>query len=161
MDRIKPAFSYILAYLLWIISTGLGILALYFVREAYLLAIVVWASNRSGRPPAELFDLALRARAADQWSLLAIGILMVVLIVYLEHLYRTGVPSGSLWARFTLASAVEVGVIFLANAIYFSLEGQIRPVIGKVAYVLTFEVLLVGLFVWLWFHIRQKKAVAG
>ena len=160
MDRFRRASSYILAYLLWIVSTGLGILALYYVREAYLLSLAVAAFKRSDRPPAELFDQAMRARAADQWSLLVVGILTIVLIVYLEHLYRSGVPSGSLWARFSLVSALEIGVLFLANAIYFSNEGQIRPVVGKVVYILTFEALLIGLFLWLWLYIRRKKTSA-
>ncbi len=161
MDRFRRSFSYVLAYLLWIVSTGLGILDLYYAREAYLLALAVAAFKRSDRPPAELFDQALRARAADQWSLLAMGMLTIILIVYLEYLYRTSVPSGRMWIRFTLVTAIEIGVLFLANAIYFFIEGQIRPVIGKVVYVLTFEALLVGLFVWLWFYIRRKRASAA
>jgi hypothetical protein len=161
MDRFRLSFSYILAYLLWIVSMGLGVLALFFIREAYLLAIVVSASNRSGRLPSELFALALQARAADQLSIVVLGLFMIILIVYLEHYYRTAVPAGSLWARFSLATAIELGVLFLANAIYFSIEGQIRPVIGKVVYVLTFEALLVGLFVWLWFYNRRKRASAA
>ncbi len=157
MDRIRPIFSYILAYILWMVSVALGALALFFVREAYLLALVVSASRREGRPASEVLETALQARAADQWSIFFVGILTIVLIVYLENYYRTAVPAGSLWARFSLVSAIEIGVIGLANAVYFSFEGQIRPVFGKVVYVLTLETLLVALFAWLWFYLRRKS----
>jgi hypothetical protein len=160
MAQSPRVLNYVLAYLLWAASLLLGVFSLYSVREAYLLALVFSAYNRRGISAGEILDQALQARAADIWSIFILGLLMVVLVVYLEHFYRTAVPAGSLGVRFALVSAIELGVLLLANAVYFLIEGQIRPVFGKVLYVLTFEALLVALFVWLWIYFRRKMSPA-
>jgi len=154
-------FDYLLAYLLWAVSFVLGIYILYWMRELYLLGIIFQAYSGQGLTPSDIFYQAQVARAADQWSLLAVGIAAIVVIVYFEHLYRTAIPLGAVWSRFSLAIAGQLGILFIVHTAYFIIEGLIRPVLGKVVYVLSLEALVIGLFVWLWMYLQKKKVSTG
>lgn len=67
--------------------------------------------------PTEQFQVPYVRNAVDRFGALALGILCVLMVVVVEHYYRTGVEAGRLWRRFALATAVEFGVLFVALTI--------------------------------------------
>ncbi len=150
MGERKPILHYVIAYLMWAISTGFGIVVLNLGRDTVLLAIVV-DTARGKLTTNEMFYASLRARAADSWSYLGLGLLVLILLVGLEHLYRTGVSSGELWKRFFLVSAIECGVLLLTHSIYFALEWSFSPLSWWILAIPVVEVLFMALFLWLRF----------
>ncbi|MCD6285880.1 MAG: hypothetical protein J7M39_08215, partial [Anaerolineae bacterium] len=55
--------------------------------------------------------------AVDRFSIVVLGVLSVLLVVGVEHYYRTGVEKGQLLRRWVLVTAIESGVLFVALAI--------------------------------------------
>ncbi len=157
MGERKPILHYVFAYLLWAISTGFGILVLNLARDTVLLAIVV-DTARGKLTSSEMFYQSLRARAADTWTYLILGLLVVILLVALEHLYRTGVASGELWKRFFLVTAIECGVLVLTHSIYFALEWSFNPLAWWILAIPVIEALFMALFLWLRFgHLKTLR----
>ena len=66
---------------------------------------------------AQQFQVPLTRNAIDRFSILVLGVLSVLLVVTVEHYYRTGVELGQLMRRFVLVTAIEFGVLFVALAI--------------------------------------------
>jgi hypothetical protein len=120
-----------------------------------MTAVIVSLKSIEGNPRA-LYYQSMQIRAADVWSVFFIGLLLVILIVFVEYYYRTGFQQGKLLARFCLMSIIEAGVLFVSHAIYF--------VLGKAAGLLSWssvalplvELLVTALFAWL--YVRQVKA---
>ncbi len=148
MGERKPILHYVFAYVLWAISTGFGILVLSLARDTVLLAIVV-DTARGKLTSSEQFYASLRAMAADTWTYLVLGLLVLILLVGLEHFYRNGVSSGELWKRFFLISAIECGVLVLTHSIYFALEWSFNPLAWWILAIPVVEVLFMALFIWL------------
>ncbi|MBE0699338.1 MAG: hypothetical protein IH586_20635, partial [Anaerolineaceae bacterium] len=144
------------AYLLWIVSTGLGILVLNMVRETILLWMVV--SSSLGEPTAsEIFYANLRATAVQNWSLFLIGILVLILLVGIENFYRISATAGKLTRGFFLVSWIEFVVLFIAHSSYYALLQTFRPAAWTSYALPAGEFLLAALFFWL--YRRQLKKV--
>lgn len=135
--NIKPVSAYILSYLFWAISIVVGAWALLEWRDALLSLVSLLTLESAGDNKSELFYASLRVRTADTWSYLVIGILAVVMIVYLEYVYRTSVQEGQLLARFSQVTAIELGLLALAGitstiviavVARFSWRGMFQPI---------------------------------
>jgi len=71
--------QWILVYVLWIITAGLGFLCLISARTA-----------------------------VDKMTFLILGILWLVLVIFAEHYYREALPKKTLWKHFSLITAIEL-----------------------------------------------------
>ncbi len=126
MNQKQQILRYTGAYALWIISTAAGILILNLVRETGLLAIVV-RSNLVDVTASEKFYASLRAAAVTTWSILLVGVLILILLVGIENLYRMSVPSGKVLRSFLLVSGVDMAILFVTHSIYYALLQTFRP----------------------------------
>jgi hypothetical protein len=91
--------QYMLAYFLWAVAIALAVLAAMVARETYLLLVALNPIHR------------YTAHAINNFLVLLLGLLVLGLIVFAEHYYRTAVPQGRLAARFARLTMVLVGVI--------------------------------------------------
>lgn len=119
-DAMCTAAGYARAYVLWVVSVAASAVVGHLVQHALVQTATVAAFGVAGDPHAAYYA-GLRIRAGDAWSYMLIGLLLVVVLVFLEHWYRTGVPSGRLLSRFVLATTVQLGVLSLAHGAYFVL----------------------------------------
>jgi hypothetical protein len=159
MSQKRPILNYVVAYLLWIVSTGLGILTLYRAREALLLGMVV-ASNAGNPSDREIFYSNLRAQAVQSWTVLLVGILLLIVLVGVENFYRMSVPSGKLMRRFLLVSGIEFGVLFIAHASYYAILQTFRPFTWIAIAFPVVEILMAVLFFWLYRRQSRKSMLA-
>ncbi len=144
---------YALAYVLWAVSivlgAGVGLLA----RDAVMNALAIGSSMGRAQPnPSQAFYSGLQIRAGDTWSYLLLGIALVLLVVFVEHWYQTGVPLRRLLPRFLLVTAAELAVLFAAHGLYFVLARSAGLIPWSSASVPIFELaataLFVGLYAW-------------
>jgi hypothetical protein len=155
MNQKRQVLSYVLAYILWAISTGLGILVLTKSRETVLLAMVV-SSNVGNPTKSQQFYSSLIAAAIDNWSILVIGVLVLILLVGIENLYRMSVPSGKLLKRFFLISGIECGLLFYIHSIYYALSQTFRILNWTAIALPAVEFALAALFLWISYILRSK-----
>lgn len=81
MKLIRSWSAYVLAYLLWMVSTVFGAFVLFQIREAYLSATTFNTMARTQGNATEQFYAALQMRSLDVWSLLIEGLIFEVWIV--------------------------------------------------------------------------------
>jgi hypothetical protein len=102
---LKHTLLYVLAYLLWLVSSAACVVAVLQLRAAVNALWVALGGNR--------YSLGL----ANQVSLLLAGFAAFVYVIFLEGYYREAVGHGaSLFRRFAVTMAVPVGVIVLSLA---------------------------------------------
>jgi hypothetical protein len=160
MSQKRPILRYVLAYLLWIISTGLGILVLNLMRETLLLSMV--ASAATGEVSAsDKYYQALRVSAVYNWSILVIGVIVLIILVALEHFYRTAGRENKVWKLFFLISGIETTILLLTHITYFALEQSVAAVGWWGIAIPAAEALVAALFWWLYMRTRKKLAPAG
>ncbi len=158
MNSFRRYSAYGLAYLLWFLSFLLSGLVLLQLRDAYLSVIVLSMYNRAQNNAAQLFYSNLAARSLDQWSYLFLGILLIVLIVFFEHYYRTGVQPGRLRLRFFQVIAIEFVVLFASNLTSAIVAWQVGGFTWRSLYYPILELLTGAIFIWLWLDARRRKA---
>jgi len=96
-------WSLVLSYLLWIISTALGILIM--LKSLELLSSV--------------FGLI----SGNRWvhsalvGVLVLGLMCLVFVLFCEHYYQQGASENKLWRRFGLITAVELSLLILAGIV--------------------------------------------
>jgi hypothetical protein len=61
----------------------------------------------------------------DRFAILALGVLSVVVVVGIEHFYRTGMEEGVLWRRVVLVTAIEFGVLFASLTVQSVVMGAL------------------------------------
>jgi len=158
MNNYRRASAYVLAYVLWAASLILGALAVYNIRETVLSILAIVTLNRTQGNVTEQFYAGLQTRAADVWSWVVVGFLMVILVVFLEFFYRTAIQTGKLWARFFLVTATACGFLFLTSMTNLLL----RRMVGAFSWVglLAPGLSLLGTAAFLgsWFFIRRQKS---
>ena len=152
---------YGLAYLLWALSFFLGGLALLQFRDALLAAVVVATFNRTQANPAAAFYAGFQARAADQWTYLVAGIVMVVLIVGLEHFYRSGVQPGLLRLRFFQVTAIEFIVLLVSDLTSAIMVWVVAAFTWRSLFYPILELICAVIFVWLWLESHRKIGMEG
>jgi hypothetical protein len=161
MTTLRSASSYVLAYAMWAGSLILAYLSLFMVRMVVLSAIAINTIQRADFTSAERFYAALEGRAAEAWSFFGLGIVLVIVLVYLEYLYRTSVPRGQLLNRFLLVTTIELGILFCANLIYYILIGIVDTFSWTSAYSPIIELVALGLCLWLRAVIKNQPRPAA
>jgi hypothetical protein len=114
LQQIKKIVSYGMVYVLWAICLPLGGWVIYDLRDTILTTISVITAKLSNST-SEVFYANLRLRTADTTSWLLAGVLLVVVIVVIENIYRIGASTGHLWSRFFLVIAVCFSVLGLSG----------------------------------------------
>ena len=158
---IRSYSTYALAYLLWAITTILGGMVLLQARDAYLSVVVMSTYDRFKDNARELFYSSLQTRTLDQWSYLFLGLLLVVLIVFIEHFYRTGVQPGILRLRFFQVTAIEFAGLFLANLTSTMIIWSVSGFTWRSLFYPLLELITAMIFVWLWIDTRRRKIAAA
>jgi hypothetical protein len=149
--------EYIVGYVLFAFNTVVAALVGWFGSRFVVAGLSILTAARTAGNERETFYAQFSLRATDVWSYLVIGVLLIIVYVFLEWWYRTGVQTGRLWVRFYSVTAIECGVMFVLNMLYI-----IPALIVGVArlsdfYPLIGELLAAAVFIWL-YH-RQKYIV--
>ena len=93
----KTKWTYwILVYLLWVTTAGLGFLCLISARNLSLLVIYAFSASRWVAP------------AVDKFTFLILAVLWLVLVIFTEYYYRGAVPKNILWKHFSLITSIEL-----------------------------------------------------
>ena len=100
-------WSYVLCYLFWIVSVGLGLLDMILIRELLgqfsdLLVADIWICV-----------------VVDKFALLILGLIWIAFTIVSENHYRKGISEGDLVRRFALVTAAELSVPVLAYVMPF------------------------------------------
>lgn len=119
MNQPRSISKYILAWGLWAVSSAFGVfIGFWAVLDAMRAVVEVFTMEALLRgTSAEQFQVPYTRNVVDRFGTLAVGLLSVLLVVGIEHYYRTGVDEDRLWKRVVLVTAIEFGVLFVALAI--------------------------------------------
>jgi len=98
-------WSLVLSYLLWIISTALGILIMLKSLELLSSVFGLISGNRWVHS------------ALDRFGVLILGLMCLVFVLFCEHYYQQGASENKLWRRFGLITAVELSLLILAGIV--------------------------------------------
>jgi hypothetical protein len=108
--------KYALAYVLWILDLGLGLWLLLISRTAFLNFLAVFYK------PGNL-AYAHRVDFADKVFTLILGLGWLILMIVIEHSYRTSALTGELPQRFARVSGVLLLCAFVVDMIMFWIQG--------------------------------------
>lgn len=103
-DGARTLLRYGIAYLLWLVTIALALLAALVVRDSYAFLIALNPVHR------------YTAHAFSNFLFLVLGLLVLVVIVFAEHSYRTAVGRGLLAARFGRLTALLIAIIALLHS---------------------------------------------
>jgi hypothetical protein len=117
MERLKSIAAYALVYFLWAISLPLAGMVIYDLRDAILTTLAVITAKLYHSGTREAFYANLQLRAADTTSWLFVGVVLVIVIVLIENIYRTAMFVDRLWSRFFLLIGVCFGLLSLINLV--------------------------------------------
>ncbi len=92
--------NYVVSFLLWLVAVGLTVLDFLYGRLLIVGLVGLTGLNY------------WRLSFIDRASVLILGLIGLILVLYLEHHYRTGVKRNQLWTRFALVSTIQVVIIF-------------------------------------------------
>ena len=98
-------WSYVLGYVLWIVSAALGVLDMFVCWGLFMRVFTLTSANRR--------VLA----AADRFAILFLGLIGLAFVIFCEHYYREGVEKNVLWRRFGLVTAAELFLLVLAGLV--------------------------------------------
>jgi len=152
----KTVSRYALAYLLWALTIVAMVVVALLARDALMNALTM-ASTASLTPDApDAFDVSVRLRAVGTWSYPIIGIPLVVLVVFLEHHYRTAASTTLLLARFVKVAALTLIVLFLGHLVLFLTSRSAGVMDWAGALLPALELVVVGLLfgIYAWLHRR-------
>lgn len=151
----KEFSRYTLAYVLWVVSFvlagGIGLIA----RDSFVNALTYSASRLTQNDPRADFYIGLQIRAADTWSFLLLGFLVVAAIVCIEFFYRGGVSKGRLLVRFLLVTAIEMGLLGLAHLTNFIIALSLGATSWVNVYLPVIEIIVTGIFIWLYQRLKR------
>lgn len=88
--------QWLLVYLFWVITAGLGFLCLISARNLSLLVLYAFSASRWVAP------------AVDKFAFLILAVLWLVLVIFTEYYYRAAVPKNILWKHFFLITSIEL-----------------------------------------------------
>jgi hypothetical protein len=118
MSQVRKVSEYVVAWVLWAFTSALGVLiGFWALRDAINSIAGAMTMGALQGTSAQQFQAPLVRGAIDRFSILVLGVLSVLLVVVVEHYYRTGVEQGQLLKRLVLVTAIESGVLFVALAI--------------------------------------------
>jgi hypothetical protein len=151
----KEFSRYTLAYVLWAVSIvllgGIGLIA----RDSFVSLLAFLASPLTQNNKSADFYIGLQIRTADTWSFLILGFVVVASIVYIEYFYRSGVAKSRLLVRFLLITAIELAVLGLAHLTNFIIAVSIGATGWLNVYLPVIEIILMGIFIWLYLRLRR------
>jgi len=152
----KTVSRYALAYLLWALTIVAMLVVVLLARDALMNALTM-ASTASLTPDApDAFDVSVRLRAVGTWSYPVIGIVLVVLVVFLEHYYRAAASTVLLLARFIKVTALTLSVLFVGHLVLF-LTSRSAGVMGWSGALLpALELVVVGLLFGIYTWLRRR-----
>jgi hypothetical protein len=116
-ERFKNILAYGLSYLLWAVSLPVAGWVVLDIRDTILTMLAVINAKQFESGTREAFYANLSLRAADTTSWLFVGVVLVVIIVVIENIYRAGMFVERLWSRFFLVLAVCLGLLGLTNLV--------------------------------------------
>lgn len=118
--------QYVLAWVLWIVSSALGVAILFWaVLDAIRSIAEALTMGALQGTSAEQFQRPYTLNAVDRFGVLGVGLLSVLVVVFVEHYYRTGSEQRQLLRRFVLVTAIETGVLFVALTIQTAFLGTL------------------------------------
>ncbi len=88
--------QWILVYVFWVITAGLGFLCLISARNLSLSILYLFSVSRWVAP------------AVDNIISLILAVLWFVLVIFAEYYYRGAVPKNILWKHFSLITSIEL-----------------------------------------------------
>lgn len=144
LHPISP-WRYALAYLLWLITFAAGIFVMLTVRATFNIFVTFGVD----------WD-RFRVRAVDQFLFFGLGILLVILLIWSEHLYRTGAQKDRLWPRFGGISAVLLGVLGFCHAAQSILTWNTLIFRWTIALLALLELATAGVIV-VWLRERARR----
>jgi hypothetical protein len=110
----KKILSYVAAYLMWILAAALGVWLMLISRSAFLGAFALYAGDSVQR--------AWQVRFFDKVFSIAIGLLWLVAMIFVEQYFRTGVRRHSLLVRFARVAGPELLAVFVVDALLLWLQ---------------------------------------
>ncbi len=87
---------WILVYVFWVTTAGLGFLCLISARNSSLSILYLFSVSRWVAP------------AVDKIVFLILGVLWLVLVIFTEYYYRQAVAKNILWKHFSLVTAIQL-----------------------------------------------------
>lgn len=102
---VQSGTRYVIAYALWAVSVALAIVTLLAWRSSAMIALGVTQWDR------------YLEHALNQFGFLFLAIFGLVVIVFTEYYYRTGVEKERLYLRFFWVTFIEFGVLTLAHLV--------------------------------------------
>lgn len=113
--QIRKTSEYLLAYALWVVTSALGIFVGFWAVRDVLGAMAEFVTlGTLWGIPSQRLQVVFARNAVDRFSIIILGVSAVILVVVVEHYYRTGVDEGRLLRRFVNATAIETGILFTA-----------------------------------------------
>ncbi|MCP4537859.1 MAG: hypothetical protein GY832_12010 [Chloroflexi bacterium] len=109
--KLQKALTAVSSYLAWIVSFALTLfdwMALRSLVRAIVTTVLVTMPTEQ-RVEKLLFP-QLIIPAIDQIATLVFGVIALILVIALEYVYRTAAAKGMLKKRFSLVTALQVGV---------------------------------------------------
>lgn len=144
--------KYALAYLLWAVTIALGFYVINAVRQTIIGLLDL---SRQGAGNVDQFSRLMQRNAIDRFGVVILGLVLLIVIITAEHLYRTGVARGTLARSFFLITAIELGVLFVFDVLFF-IAGLFAGILTAAAGLIQLvELALLALFIWLY---RREKA---
>jgi hypothetical protein len=118
MNQAKSVSNYVAGWMLWAVTSVVGVLILFWpVRDAIrAIAEALTMGARHGTS-AQQFQVPYTLNAVDRVVVVVVGLLSVLTVVGVEHYYRGGAEQSQLMRRFVQVTAIESGVLFGALAI--------------------------------------------
>ncbi len=144
--------KYALAYLLWAVTIALGFYVINTVRQT---VIGLMDLSRQGAADVDQFSRLMQRNAVDRFGVVIMGLVLLIVIITAEHLYRTGVARGTLARSFFLITAIELGVLFVFDLIFYIAALSAGILTLAAGWIQLVEFALLVLFIWLY---RREKA---
>ena len=108
--------SYVLVYVMWVVTLALGIWVLLVSRDAIIgVASSIFVEASSAR--------RWRISAVEKYFALGAGFVWLALMVFTELYFRNGVDRGQLIPRIARVLGLELIALFLFDAILFITQG--------------------------------------
>lgn len=126
-------------------------------RDALMSLLVAFTYDRYASDPKQAFYTALQVKAADVWSIVLMGIVLVILIVVLEHVYRTAAQVNQVWSCFSQVLMVGFAAMFVFELVITLAASVVQPLSVGNFIISAIYLVAAGLFWWLWRTLRAPK----
>lgn len=107
----KKTLSYVLCYILWILTLAFSFFLFLTGREFYLRIMALLETNRWA------------AGAIDKFLFLGLAILWLAFIIFTEAYYRKGAENNTLFPRFFYVTGIELLILFFFQNVPLALLG--------------------------------------